>query len=117
MDGRNADDESRTEAACPRATGVVFTIPLSSAHALLAEEVFARGTTAGHEEPGFDFQDSNSGDETHIRCSVPMARFILKELQRLGARAQYDVVLSFALTEAAVSVRRAMVAHDTRSSE
>ncbi len=41
-----------------------------------------------------------------------MAWFILKELRRLGARSQYDVELSFALTEAAVIVQRAINAHD-----
>jgi hypothetical protein len=90
-------------------------IPLPAAHALLDEAVFARGAAAGFDAPDFEFQDSNSGAETQIGCSLPMARFILKELRRLGTRSQYDVELSFALTEAAVIVQRAINAQSALS--
>jgi hypothetical protein len=92
-----------------------FMIPLAAAHALVDEAVFARGAAAGFDAPDFEFQDSNSGAETQIRCSAPMARFILKEVRRLGARSPYDVELSFAFTEAAVIVQRAINAHDALS--
>ena len=62
-----------------------FMIPLTAAHALLDEAVFARGAAAGFDAPGLEFQDSNSSAETQIACSIPMAWFILKELRRLGA--------------------------------
>jgi len=95
-------------------TTIQLTLPLAAAHALVDEDVFARGSSAGLDDSDLDFQDSNSAAETRIGCSVPMARFILKKLRRIGARSQYDVDLSFSLTQAAIIVQRAIASHDRR---
>jgi len=92
-----------------------FMIPVAAAHALIDEAVFVRGAAASFAAPDCEFQDTNSGAETQIGCSAPMARFILKEVRRLGGRSPYDAELSFALTEAAIIVQRAIHAHDALS--
>jgi hypothetical protein len=97
-------------------TAVQITVPLAAAHALLNENVFARGPSADLDDSDVEFEDSNSADETRIGCSVSMAKFILSELRRIGARPQHDVEVSFALTQAAIIVGRAIAADDGRSS-
>ena len=88
-----------------------------AAHALLDEAVFARGSSFGLGDSEIEFEDSDSADETRIGCSVLLARFVLGELRRIGTRSQHDVELSFALTEAAILVRRAIAAHDGPDAE
>jgi hypothetical protein len=102
----NADAHDR----CASTAGTTERRP-HNRHALLEEAVFARSADVGLDALGLEFQDSNAGAETRIECSAPMAEFILTELRRLGTRS-LDVELSFALTEAAVIVQRAINAHD-----
>jgi len=95
-------------------TAVQLALPLAAAHALIDEDVFARGASAGLDNSDLEFENGKSADETRIGCTVPMATFILKELRRIGAHSQHDVELSFALTQAAIIVQRAIAAHDGR---
>jgi hypothetical protein len=95
-------------------TAVQLALPLAAAHALIGEDVFARGSAVGLDNSDLAFENGISPDETRIGCTVAMAGFILKELRRMGAHSQHDVELSFALTQAAIIVRRAIAAHDGR---
>jgi hypothetical protein len=96
-------------------TTIRFTIPFRAAHALLADAVFARGTAAGLEGPGYEFEDSNTANETSIGCSVPMGLFIVKELRRLViGTARYDAEFARALREAADIVERAIGIQNVR---
>jgi hypothetical protein len=97
-------------------SAVQLTLPLAAAHALLDEDVFARGSSVGLDDSDLEFEDSNSAAETRIRCSVSLARFLLTELRRISARSQDDVELSFALTQAAIIVRRSIATQDGRCS-
>jgi hypothetical protein len=73
--------------------------------------VFARGTAAGIEESGYEFEDSNSVNETRIACGLSMARFILAELRRIAAGLRFDLGFRTTLNEAAALVEQA-IAHD-----
>jgi hypothetical protein len=99
-----------------RSFALQLRLPLAAAHALLDESVFARGSMTGVDDSEVEFEDSNSVNETRIGCSTAMARFILSELRSIGVRSQHDVELSFALTEAAIIVHRAIAGNEERSS-
>ena len=88
---------------------VEFTISSPTAHALLAEQVFARGRAAGIEAPD-EFAQSDAAPGRLIMCCVPMARFILKELRRMEKAARYDVEFRTTMGEAASTVERAIAA-------
>jgi hypothetical protein len=98
----------------PAMTAIRFVLPLMAAHALLDEAVFARESSFGLGDSEIEFEDSDSADETRIGCSVLVAGLILDELRRIGTRSQHEVELSFALTEAAIIVRRAIAAHESQ---
>ena len=91
-------------------TMVRFTLPLAVAHALLAEAVYARAAAAGFEDPQLEFENGDWSDETQIACSIPMARFILQELDRIKSQQEDGAELWFLLTEATFIVQRAVSA-------
>jgi hypothetical protein len=98
-------------------TDLRFTIPLAAAHALLDEAIFAPGVAPGLAVADVEFQDSNSGAETRIGCSLALGRLILETLRRLVACSSHDAELSFALTEAAVVVQQTINSHIEDSEE
>jgi hypothetical protein len=90
-----------------------FQIPLTAAHAVLAEEAFGCRNPSVFENPilEYDLQESDSAGETPIGCSIGIAVVLLLELRRLGSGPVHDAELSFALTQAMITVQRAITAH------
>jgi hypothetical protein len=90
-----------------------FQIPLGAARALLAEDAFGGGDASRFEDPILecDLKYSDSAGETQIGCSAGVAAVILLELRRLVSRSAHDAELSFALTQAVITVQRAVTSH------
>ncbi len=91
-------------------TIVRFTIPLPAAHAFVNAMILTTADAASCGDQRFEFEDTNSTNETRIGCSVALAEVMLEALQRIRGFS-CDDELSFALSEGVISVRRAIVAH------
>ena len=89
---------------------VRFTLALAAEHALLADAVFARASVSVSADRLLEFEDGRGYDETRVVCSCSMATFLLKEMHRIAAMTETDAEVSFALTESAIAVRRAIAA-------
>jgi hypothetical protein len=92
-----------------------FILSTQAAHTLRDTSVLAPRPSWGSGDLEFEFEGTKTSGEIRIACTVSMARFILAELGRMGADPHNDVELSFALTEAAIIVRRALATCDQES--